>query len=84
MRAARALLYLVFLLAASPWAPAADYYVDSSTGNDAWSGKQPTSAGNGEGPWRSFVRLSKAPLAPGDVVHLRCGRTWNETLKLYS
>lgn len=60
---------------------AAPYHVDVVNGNDAWSGA-PASAGSGDGPWRTLSRATSARLRPGDVLRLRCGQRWNETLRL--
>jgi len=57
------------------------YYVDAASGNDAWSGRQSTPAGT-NGPWRSLGRIATAPLLPGDVVFLKCGAVWNESLRV--
>ena len=83
-KTACAFVRLLCLLGCAQAAFSASYYVDSAAGNDAWSGKQsgPVGAPAVDGPWRSLARVAKAGLQPGDLVHLRCGRTRNETLQL--
>lgn len=63
---------------------AATYFVDSSLGNDNWSGQQFTPYGSPatDGPWQSLAKVSARVLAPGDSVLLKCGGTWSETLTL--
>ena len=82
-------IYLFFfLLLALPLklANAATYYVDSSYGNDKWSGSQPSRIGSPttDGPWQSLGKVSAQLLAPGDKVLLKCGGIWYETLTLQS
>lgn len=60
---------------------AANYYIDSVNGNDAWSGTQATASAN-NGPWQSLDRLKSVTLQPGDWVYLACGSKWNQTLPL--
>lgn len=62
----------------------ATYYVDSNAGNDGWSGllQTATTSGTPNGPWQSLSRVARATLAPGDVVRLRCGRIWADTLRI--
>jgi len=72
-------------LAAGLWlgagpAPAKTYYVSQSTGNDNWTGLA-ESPGNGTGPWKTLAKASAAALAPGDMLLLKCGDTWNEELR---
>jgi len=54
---------------------AADYFVDSIRGNDGASGTAENSA------WRTLDTVNPYPLKPGDVVHLKRGATWRETLR---
>lgn len=63
---------------------AATYYIDSTLGNDSWSGMLPTKAASPstDGPWQSLNRLATAALSPGDVVELQCGSKWIQTLRL--
>lgn len=65
-------------------AAAANYFVDASRGNDAWTGRkaEPTGSPAIDGPWQSLAQISRAALVPGDTVSLRCGSVWSETLKL--
>lgn len=59
------------------------YFVDSEYGNDSWTGTESTSTADSlNGPWQSLHRLSSALLKPGDIVKLRCGRTWTEALTI--
>jgi hypothetical protein len=50
------------------------YYVDSVAGDDGRSGRTPATA------WRTLAKVGAAPLAPGDRVLLRRGRTWDGPL----
>ncbi|MBA4141401.1 MAG: carbohydrate binding domain-containing protein, partial [Nitrosospira sp.] len=77
-------LVMVVLTIVQHAAYAATYYIDSAQGNDAWSGAfpEPTGTPAVNGPWASLRKLSEAPLQPGDIVALRCGRKWTETLKI--
>jgi hypothetical protein len=64
------------VLAPAP-AAAADFFVSSSTGDDAAAGTDAAHA------WRSFTHLSNnISLAPGDTVNLAAGDQWNEPLNL--
>ncbi|MBQ1278143.1 MAG: carbohydrate binding domain-containing protein, partial [Thermoguttaceae bacterium] len=54
---------------------AADYYVDSRTGDDADDGLSPENA------WRSLERVSSAKLQPGDAVYFKAGERWRGGLK---
>ena len=74
----------LFLLLPIQSAHAATYYVDSSFGNDNWSGQQAAPLGSPatNGPWLSLAKVSATVLAPGDSVLLKCGGIWNETLTL--
>jgi O-antigen ligase len=63
------------LLAAARPALAADYYADSVAGNDANPG---TSTAQ---PWRSLGHINHFRFRPGDVVHLKRGSVFRETLK---
>jgi parallel beta-helix repeat protein len=64
---------------------AADYFVDVTRGKDTWSGtlSAPSSSAT-DGPWQSLFRVSSANLVPGDIVRLKCGQIWRETLKISS
>ncbi len=69
-------------LAGGPSAAAAgpapvEYYVSSSTGDDANPGTSP------ERPWQTLARVMEhRDFAPGDAILLRRGDTWNERLRL--
>jgi parallel beta-helix repeat protein len=75
---------LLLLVLSLKLANAATYYVDSSVGNDTWSGQQaaPLGVPATDGPWQSLAKVSASVLAPGDNVLLKCGETWRETLTL--
>ena len=62
-------------------ADAATYYVDVVSGSDAWSGTVAT-AGTSDGPWRTLAQVTAAHMKPGDVLRLKCGQRWNETLRI--
>ncbi len=65
---------LLFVCAAFP-APAYGraFYVDSS-GNDLNSGRSASS------PWKTLRKVNSTALEPGDVVYLKRGSLWRETL----
>lgn len=76
---------LFLLLALSlKLANAATYYVDSGSGNDAWSGKiaSPNGSPGTDGPWLTLTKVSAASLVAGDTVLLKCGQSWNQTLTI--
>ena len=54
---------------------AANYYVDPATGNDTNSGADPSA------PWRAIQRVNHFAFHAGDVVHLRRGAIFRETLR---
>lgn len=60
----------VMSLALPGLAYATDYYVNSVSGNDGFSG---TSAAT---PWQSLNKLDTASLQPGDTVYLADGSNW--------
>lgn len=64
----------------------ATYYVDASSGNDLWTGKQqsPTATPPNDGPWQSLQKVSATIFQPGDSILLKCGQSWNETLRIAS
>lgn len=68
-------------LCAAP-AFAQDYFVDFDHGDDAWSGKAPQAATDGDGPWKTLRKASLAKLLPGDTLALRCDAVWHEPLTL--
>ena len=73
---------LVAFFVSSGAAQAANYYIDAVRGNDAWSGRLPDPATTADGPWQSLAKLAGVTLAAGDVVGLRCGSSWSETLRV--
>lgn len=77
---------ILLLLLPLKLAHATNYYVDSSFGNDNWSGNQSSPVGSPatDGPWQSLAKVSAQSLVPGDSVLLKCGGIWNETLTLKS
>lgn len=56
----------------------ADYYVDSESGLDENSGL------SAETPWKTLDKVNDTSFAPGDVIHLKCGSLWRESLHLKS
>jgi len=52
------------------------YYVDSVDGDDANAGD------SRDAPWRTLARLEEQSLEPGDVVNLKRGSHWNESLMI--
>lgn len=52
-----------------------EWFVDSLKGDDS-------GAGSKSAPWKTLGRLKRASLATGDVVRLRCGSVWRETLQI--
>ena len=60
-------------------ANATTYYISSSTGNDSLSGQAATPDGS-TGPWKTLAKASQE-YAPGDVILLKRGDTWNEELR---
>jgi len=58
---------------------AATYYVSQSSGNDEWNGRD-TGPKGVRGPWKTLARAS-VEYKPGDRILLKCGDTWNETLR---
>lgn len=77
-RPAVAILLLFLALSAH----AADYYVDSAHGNDAWNGQSPLAETERAGPWRTLERLAAEQLTAGDRVRLHCAGNWRETLRI--
>ena len=61
---------------------ATTYYINSKIGNDANNGLAASAGAGGAGPWRTFAKLAKATIAPGDAVRLECGSEWSETLQI--
>jgi len=58
----------------SPSIFAADYFVDSQTGNDSADGKTPQTA------WRSLKKVNRADIKPGDKVLFKSGGQWRGQL----
>jgi hypothetical protein len=58
-------------LSAAASLPAATYYVDSQTGNDANTGVSPTNA------WQTISRANQSSYSPGDSILLRRGCQWH-------
>lgn len=79
-------IFAVALFIQASIAGATTYYVDAAGGNDAWTGRlaDPSDSLPGGGPWQSLAKASKAILMPGDVLALRCGSKWHETLRISS
>lgn len=76
-----AILALIILALTLP-ARAADYYLDSAHGNDAWDGRSSQGGVGNAGPWRTLARLAAMPLTAGDRVRLHCAGSWRETLRI--
>ena len=53
-----------------------DYYVSAATGNDDNDGLSPAKA------FKTLSKISDMTFVAGDVIHLKCGETWNERLTL--
>ena len=68
----------LFLLACCLSASATNYYVSSSSGNDSNAGTSSAA------PWKTFSaagnHVNSGSFAPGDVIYLKRGDTWNEQL----
>ena len=56
----------------------ATYYVSSSAGKDSNNG---TSVNT---PWKTISKVNSSPLRAGDIVCLKCGDSWRETLVPHS
>jgi len=52
---------------------AANYYVDSVSGNDSNTGALTA-------PWRSVAKVKATALKAGDAVYFKCGGAWDELL----
>jgi hypothetical protein len=55
---------------------ATTYYLDSTNGSDANSGKSISS------PWKTLAKVNSTALKPGDAVLLKRSAIWNETLSV--
>jgi len=77
---------MVVAVALSTPTQAVTVYVDAVYGNDVWSGRlaAPSGSPSTDGPWQSLTKVSSQTFQPGDVILLKCGQTWNETLKVAS
>lgn len=51
------------------------WFVDSNKGDDAGVGSK-------QQPWKTLGKLKRAGLSSGDVVWLRCGSVWRESLDM--
>jgi len=56
-------------------AKGSEWFVDATRGDDF-------AAGTRKQPWKTFGKLKRAGLAPGDVVRLKCGGIWREALDI--
>lgn len=61
-------------------ASGANYYVSSSDPNADDSYTNPTSSQ----PWKTLAKVSATHFSPGDIIYLKCGDTWRETLTVSS
>ena len=59
---------------ACPGAAGTTYYVDSVTGNDAYTGTSEAT------PWKTLAKAGSAPLLPGNALLLRRGSRWTGSL----
>ena len=74
-RAALALsIFFLPLVLLTAGASATTYYVSSSSGNDASNGTTMAT------PWQTLAKVNAQSLQPGDVVLLKRGDVWNESL----
>ncbi|MEX0326484.1 MAG: hypothetical protein AB3N33_10390, partial [Puniceicoccaceae bacterium] len=69
---------ICILFAMSSSLQAAQFYVDSLDGNDTNDGTCPDFA------WSSLEKVSQTAFKPGDVIHLRSGRTFSGQLVIRS
>jgi parallel beta-helix repeat protein len=69
------LLGLASVMCVASTASAANYYVDATNGNDAASGTSPSAA------WRTLSKVDHFHFNHGDVVRLKAGSVWRETLR---
>lgn len=74
-RAGLIALLVAALLTSTGAGLAADYYVDSTAGNDASAGTMPSA------PWRTLSWVNSHPFRPNDVVHLKRGSVFRDTLR---
>ena len=59
------------------------YYVSASMGSDSYNGQSTTVSGS-NGPWRTLAAISSRSFKAGDVILLRRGDSWTETLTVSS
>lgn len=69
----KTILKLLPLLLLVVCAEATTYYVSSSAGNDSNSGTQLA-------PWKTLAKVNTSTFAPGDVILLKRGDAWRESL----
>lgn len=74
-------LFMCVIPAVAGVASATDYFVDSESGRDDYSGTL-AQAGNGGGPWRTLNRIVSASIQPGDRILLKCGGVWDSAVVL--
>ena len=56
------------------------YYVDATNGNDSWDGTTGIYVSGTVGPWKTLQKVNSETQAAGDIVRLKCGEVWRETL----
>ncbi|MBI2423817.1 MAG: right-handed parallel beta-helix repeat-containing protein [Candidatus Hydrogenedentes bacterium] len=66
--------WLVLILLLAPGLHATSYYIDPAKGADTNTGVSQDT------PWKHLARLQREELSPGDIVHLRRGAIFRETL----
>jgi hypothetical protein len=64
---------LAWVLLSAVSSGATTYYVSSSAGSDA-------NAGTEAAPWRTLAKINASTFAPGDVILLKRGDVWQESL----
>ncbi len=52
------------------------YYVDSTEGDDAFSGTSSIVIGDNDGPWKTISKVNSMTFEPGDSVLFRRGQIW--------
>ncbi len=55
-----------------------EYYVDNMNGSDAYDGRSASR------PWKSLDKIRTTLFTPGDIIHLRRGQVWRETMVMKS
>lgn len=71
------LAVLMLSCASFSYCYAATYYVDAQNGSDSNSGTSPDNA------WRTIQKINNSILLPGDIVLLKRGCVWQESLQIY-